>query len=128
MREEEERRLELRLSREGVISRCPRSGVFEGRYFAGMSQENVELTLLINDAWNRRDAEALVALWDPQGVWFPPFEGMGLEGDTYHCFWVRHGRFTRVEDHLTLKGALHALGLSGDCLGAAGVSDQEAHP
>jgi ketosteroid isomerase-like protein len=47
-----------------------------------MSQENVELTLLVNDAWNRRDAVAVVALWDPQGVWFPPFEGI-MEGRTY---------------------------------------------
>jgi ketosteroid isomerase-like protein len=47
-----------------------------------MSQENVERTLLLNDAWNRRDAEAVVALWDPQGVWFPPFEGI-MEGRTY---------------------------------------------
>jgi len=31
-----------------------------------------------------------------------------------------HGRFIRVEDHLTAKGALHALGLTGDSLEAAG--------
>lgn len=37
--------------------------------------------------------------------------GMSLEGDLYTCSWLRHGRFFRVEDHLTLKGALHALGL-----------------
>jgi ketosteroid isomerase-like protein len=54
--------------------------------------------------------------------------GVALEGDAYHCFWLRHGRFIRVEDHLTLKGALHALGLSGDNLEGAGVSEQEAHP
>ena len=29
--------------------------------------------------------------------------GVALEGDAYHCFWVRHGRFVRAEDHLTLK-------------------------
>ena len=29
-----------------------------------MSQENVELTLLVIDAWNRRDVEASIALWD----------------------------------------------------------------
>lgn len=46
-----------------------------------MSQENVELTLLALDAWNRRDVEAAVALWDPEGVWYPPFEQ--LEGRTY---------------------------------------------
>jgi hypothetical protein len=44
-----------------------------------------------------------------------------LEGELYHCFWLRHGRFIRVEDHLTAKGALHALGLSGETLEAAGL-------
>src|SRR5918992_2029680 len=37
--------------------------------------------------------------------------GMKLAGDVYTCLWLRHGRFFRVEDHLTLRGALHALGL-----------------
>jgi SnoaL-like domain len=49
--------------------------------------------------------------------------GVALEGDTYHCFWVRHGRFIRVEDHLTAKGALHALGLSGETIEAVGLSE-----
>ena len=49
--------------------------------------------------------------------------GVALEGDIYHCFWLRHGRFIRVEDHLTAKGALHALGLSGEALEAAGLSE-----
>jgi SnoaL-like domain len=49
--------------------------------------------------------------------------GVALEGDTYHCFWVRHGRFIRAEDHLTPKGALHALGFSGEALEAAGLSE-----
>ena len=49
--------------------------------------------------------------------------GAKLEGDIYHCCWLRHGRFIRVEDHLTEKGALHALGLSGDSLEAAGLSE-----
>jgi ketosteroid isomerase-like protein len=47
--------------------------------------------------------------------------GIRLEGDVYHCFWVRHGRFFHVEDHLTLSGALHALGLKGETLEAAGL-------
>ena len=46
-----------------------------------MSQENVELSLRLIDVWNRRDVEAAVALWDPEGVWYPPFER--LEGRTY---------------------------------------------
>jgi SnoaL-like domain len=36
--------------------------------------------------------------------------GASLEGDIYHCCWLRHGRFIRIEDHLTKKGALEALG------------------
>src|SRR5690349_13940556 len=42
--------------------------------------------------------------------------GVGLEGDLYTCFWLRHGRFFRAEDHLTAKGAGHALGLNDDAL------------
>jgi len=49
--------------------------------------------------------------------------GAKLEGDIYHCCWLRHGRFIRVEDHLTEKGALHALGFSGETLEAAGLSE-----
>jgi hypothetical protein len=47
--------------------------------------------------------------------------GVELEGGLYQCFWLRHGRFFRVEDHLTLKGALRALGLDGETLEAAGL-------
>jgi ketosteroid isomerase-like protein len=36
-----------------------------------MSQENVELTKRLNSAFNRRDVEAAVALWDPDCVWSP---------------------------------------------------------
>jgi len=50
--------------------------------------------------------------------------GMKLEGDIYHCVWLRHGRFLRVEDHLTLSRALYALGLEGDTLQAAGLREQ----
>jgi hypothetical protein len=47
--------------------------------------------------------------------------GARLEGDIYQCVWLRHGRLLRVEDHLTLSGALHALGLVGGTLEAAGL-------
>jgi hypothetical protein len=40
--------------------------------------------------------------------------GVGLEGNLYQCFWLRHGRFIRAEDRLTAKGARHALGLTGE--------------
>jgi ketosteroid isomerase-like protein len=48
-----------------------------------MSRENVELTLLAVDAWNRRDAEATVALWDGEGVWYPAIEGTTEGSSTY---------------------------------------------
>ena len=49
--------------------------------------------------------------------------GAAVEGEVYHCFWIRHGRFIRVEDHLTAKGALHALGLRGETLEGAGPEE-----
>jgi ketosteroid isomerase-like protein len=47
--------------------------------------------------------------------------GLSLEGDLYFCAWLRHGRLFRVEDHLTLPGALRALGLEGETLEDAGL-------
>jgi ketosteroid isomerase-like protein len=47
-----------------------------------MSRENVELSLRLVDAWNRRDVEAVLALWDPEGGWYPALEGI-TEGRTY---------------------------------------------
>ena len=49
--------------------------------------------------------------------------GVKVDGDLYFCAWLRQGRFFRWEDHLTLPGALHALGLSGETLEAAGLSE-----
>ena len=49
--------------------------------------------------------------------------GMNLEGEIYHCFWLRHGRFLREEDHLTANGALHALGLKDSSLEAVRLSE-----
>jgi hypothetical protein len=49
--------------------------------------------------------------------------GLNLEGDLYQCVWLRHRRIFRWEDHLTLAGALHALGLDGDSLEAARLSE-----
>ena len=48
--------------------------------------------------------------------------GIEFDGDVYQCVWLRHGRFVRWENHLTLRGALHALGLHGETLEAAGLS------
>jgi hypothetical protein len=49
--------------------------------------------------------------------------GMELEGELHQCFWLRHGRVFRQEDHLSLRGALHAFGLEGDTLEAVGLSE-----
>jgi hypothetical protein len=46
-----------------------------------------------------------------------------LKGNLFQCYWLRHGRVLRQEDHLTLPGALHALGLSGQTLEAAGLRE-----
>ena len=48
-----------------------------------MSQENVELTLRITDAFNRRDVDAAVALWDQEGVWYPAMEALTEGRRTY---------------------------------------------
>jgi ketosteroid isomerase-like protein len=49
--------------------------------------------------------------------------GVKLDGDLFQCAWVRHGRFFRWEDHLSVKGALRALGLSVETLEAAGLRE-----
>lgn len=49
--------------------------------------------------------------------------GVRLDGDLYQCMWLRNGRVLRQEDHLTLQGAIRGLGLSGETLEAAGLSE-----
>ena len=49
--------------------------------------------------------------------------GMALGGDVFICLWLRQGRIFRQEDHLTPQGALRALGLKGETLEAAGLSE-----
>jgi hypothetical protein len=39
-----------------------------------MSEDNVELTLRIADAFNRRDVA--LGLWDEEGVWYPAIEAL----------------------------------------------------
>jgi ketosteroid isomerase-like protein len=48
-----------------------------------MSQENVDLTLRISEAFNRRDVDAALALWDEEGVWYPAIEALTEGGRTY---------------------------------------------
>jgi hypothetical protein len=47
--------------------------------------------------------------------------GLSLDGDLYHCVWLRHGRLLRQEDHFTLRGAIRGLGLNGETLEAMGL-------
>src|SRR5262245_26286931 len=49
---------------------------------AAVLSENVELSLQLNDAWNRRDVDAVLALWDLEGMWYPALEEV-TEGRTY---------------------------------------------
>ena len=63
------------------MGRAPRSGPSRklrsrtaGDTAWAMSEENVELTLRATDAFNRRDVEAAIALWDEEGVWYPAIE------------------------------------------------------
>jgi ketosteroid isomerase-like protein len=49
---------------------------------AAALSENVELSLELNEGWNRRDMDAVVALWDPEGVWYPALDEV-TEGRTY---------------------------------------------
>jgi hypothetical protein len=49
--------------------------------------------------------------------------GLKSGGELFHCFWLRHGRVFRQEDHLTLPGALRALGLEGETLEAVGLRE-----
>src|SRR5207244_1678248 len=51
-----------------------------------------------------------------------PTSGITMEGDIYNCVWLRHARIFRWEDHLTLRGAIHALGLHGETLAEAGLT------
>ena len=47
-----------------------------------MSQENVELSKRLVEAWNRRDVEGTIACADPQVVWHPVLEET-VEGQAY---------------------------------------------
>ena len=45
-----------------------------------MSQENVDLSSRVTDAFNRHDPEAMVSLWDPKCEWLPAIEAE-VEGE-----------------------------------------------
>ena len=48
-----------------------------------MSQENVELVRRAFDAFNRRDADALLSCFHADAEWRPAFAPGGMEGRTY---------------------------------------------
>ena len=83
------------------------------------------------DAWDELEfaIKRLIAVGDDRVVVHALMQaegrgsGLKLEGDLYQCVWIRHGRFFRWEDHLTLEGAIRALGLSGETLEDAGLSE-----
>lgn len=56
-------------------------------------------------------------------AWEGKASGVSLGGEMFHCVWVRHGRVFRQEDHLSLPGALRALGLDGTTMEAAGLGE-----
>jgi hypothetical protein len=83
------------------------------------------------DAWDRYEVEvnALIPVSDDRVLVHSSLRaegresGMKLEGDLYQCVWLRLGHFLRWEDHLTLRGALRALGLSSETPEAAGLRE-----
>jgi hypothetical protein len=83
------------------------------------------------DAWDRFEFEVtkLIAVGDDRVLAQTIVHaegresGVGLDGDLYHCAWLRQGRIFRWEDHLTAIGALRALGLSGESIEAAGLRE-----
>jgi ketosteroid isomerase-like protein len=83
----------------------------------------------ISDAWSRvvAEIEDLTEVGDDRILVRAALQsegrgsGLNLEGNLYYCFWLRHGRFFRVEDHLTLAGALHAFGFEAETLEAIGL-------
>ena len=85
---------------------------FQAEYVEAWDRYEISITKLIAVGDDRVFVQTIV---DAEGR----ESGVRLDGDLYHCAWLRHGRIFRWEDHLTLRGALRALGLSGEDLEAA---------
>lgn len=102
----------------------------EARPCHGMDEISRFLLDLV-EAWSRYDYEVhdVFAVGDDRVLACATLraEGRGsrmtLEGAIYHCVWLRHERFFRLEDHLTVRGALHALGLAGETLEDVGFRE-----
>ncbi len=94
-------------------------------------EEITQWRAVFRDAWDRYEfaIKKLIPVGDDRVFVHSTLraEGRGsgvmLDGDLHMCVWLRHGRFFRCEDHLTLKGALRALGLSGETLADAGLGE-----
>src|SRR4051812_29922979 len=102
------------------VSKFPEAAPCHGR------EEIVHWMAAYADAWSFDHAiHDVIAVGDDRVLAYSTMRaegresGIELEGDIYFCFWLRHRRLLRGEDHLTAKGALDALGLDGDTLEAA---------
>jgi ketosteroid isomerase-like protein len=81
-----------------------------------MSRENVEIVRRIFDAFNERDAEAVVTLWATAAEWRPAFIGGGLmEGAVYRghaadwaadALGVRDDPRTSTSSRVTVSGTI----------------------
>jgi ketosteroid isomerase-like protein len=106
----------------------PVRGFPESRPCHGV-QQIVQFNLTFREAWSRyeRAVRELIEVGDDRVLACTTLRadgresGVRLESDLYSCVWLRDGLFSRVEDHLTLAGALRALGLEGETLEAAGL-------
>ena len=49
--------------------------------------------------------------------------GLSLQGDMFHCFWLRHGRIFRQGGSPDSARGTPALGLQGETLEAVGLSE-----
>jgi hypothetical protein len=91
--------------------------------------EIVQFILGYNAAWGRVEfaIRDLIEVGDDRVLVCGSLHAEGREshlplgGDVYYCIWLRHGRCFREEHHLTIGGALHALGLQDQTLEAAGL-------
>jgi hypothetical protein len=82
--------------------------------------EFAEFLTTYRDAWDRIewDMTEVVAVGDDRVYTRGTLSGEGsgsgatVGGPLFICYWLRHGRIFREEDHLTEEGARRAFGLS----------------
>ena len=94
-------------------------------------EEFAQFMAQYHETWDRFESQIkeLIAVGDDRVLSFITMRaeghrsGIKMEGDLYQCVWLRHRLIFRWEDHLTLKGALYALGLHGETLKEAGLKE-----